>query len=119
MLRFHTTEKGISIAEILPGSADIATAEDLLDILADAGYNGSTGLIVHSGTLSKEFFDLKTGLAGEILQKFSNYRMRMAIIGDFSAVKSKALRDFIRESNTRGTINFVATKEEAIARLNR
>ena len=119
MLRFHTTEKGITIAEILPGSADIATAEDLLDILADAGYNGSTGLIVHSGTLSKEFFDLKTGLAGEILQKFSNYRMRLAIIGDFTDVKSKALRDFIRESNTRGTINFVATSEEAIARLNK
>ena len=119
MLRFHTTEKGISIAEVLPDADIISSAGDLLDILADAGYNGSTGLIVHSGTLSSDFFDLKTGLAGEILQKFSNYRMRLAIIGDFSDVKSKALRDFIRESNTRGTINFVATAEEAIARLNR
>lgn len=119
MLRFHTTEKGISIAEILPETETIGSAGDLLDILADAGYNGSTGLIVHSGTLSNDFFDLKTGLAGEILQKFSNYRMRLAIIGDFTDVKSKAMRDFIRESNTRGTINFVATSEEAIARLNR
>lgn len=119
MLRFHTTEKGTTIAEILPGSAEIGTAEDLLDILADAGYNGSTGLIVRSETLNSDFFDLKTGIAGEILQKFSNYRMRLAIIGDFEDIKSKSLRDFIRESNTRGTINFVATAEEAMARLNR
>ena len=119
MIRYHKTEKGITLAEILPGSETIGTAGDLLDILADAGYNGSTGLIIHSDTLSRDFFDLKSGLAGEILQKFSNYRMHLAIIGDFSDVKSKALRDFIRESNTRGTINIVATAEEAIVRLNR
>lgn len=119
MIKYHKTAKGISIAEILPGSETIGTTEDLLDILADAGYNGSTGLIIHSGTLSDRFFDLKTGLAGEILQKFSNYRMRLAIIGDFTKTDSKALRDFIRESNTRGTINFVGSAEEAFARLNK
>ena len=119
MVRYHKTAKGISIAEILPGSETIGTTGDLLDILADAGYNGSTGLIIHSATLSSDFFDLRTGLAGEILQKFSNYRMKFAIIGDFTEVKSKALRDFIRESNTLGTINFVGTAEEAIARLDR
>ena len=119
MIGYHKTAKGISIAEILPGSEIISTTGDLLDILADAGYNGSTGIVVHSATLSRDFFDLKTGLAGEILQKFSNYRMKLAIIGDFTEVKSKALRDFIRESNTRGTINFVGTAEEAIARLDR
>jgi hypothetical protein len=119
MLKFYNTEKGITIAELLPGSETIVSVSDMLDILADAGYNGCTGLIVHSGTLSGDFFDLKTGIAGEILQKFSTYRMRLAIIGDFSDVKSKALRDFIRESNTRGNINFVGTAGEAIARLNR
>lgn len=119
MLNFHTTEKGITIAELLPGAAIIGSTEDLLDILADAGYNGSTGLIIHAGTLSAGFFDLKTRLAGDILQKFSNYRMRLAIIGDFPEVKSKSLRDFIRESNSRGTINFVSSYEEAILRLNR
>jgi len=119
MIKYHKTAKGISIAEILPGSETISTTGDLLDILADAGYNGSTGLIIHSATLSSDFFDLRTGLAGEILQKFSNYRMKLAIIGDFTEVKSKALRDFIRESNTLGTINFVGTAEEAIARLDR
>ncbi|MCB0799998.1 MAG: DUF4180 domain-containing protein [Bacteroidales bacterium] len=119
MIKYHKTVKGISIAEILPGSETISTTEELLDILADAGYNGSTGLVIHSATLSQEFFDLRTGLAGEILQKFSNYRMRLAIIGDFRDVKSKALRDFIHYSNIRGTINFVDSHPEAIAKLDR
>jgi len=117
MLKFHTTLKGNSIAEILPGAETIASAGDMLDIMADASYNGSTGLIIHSETLGKEFFDLKSGFAGEILQKFSNYRMKLAIIGDFTEVKSKALRDFIRESNTRRTINFIGSLTEAIERL--
>lgn len=117
MLRFHTTGKGITLAEVLPETNVITDAGDLLDIMADASYKGSTGVIIHSATLGNDFFDLKTGLAGEILQKFSNYRMRLAIIGDFTNIKSKALRDFIRESNTRRTVNFLGSLREAMERL--
>jgi hypothetical protein len=119
MLKFHNTGKGNIIAELLPESGIIAAAGDMLDIMADAGYNGSNSLIIHSATLGNDFFNLASGLAGEILQKFSNYRMRLAIIGDFKDIKSKSLRDFIRESNTRGTISFVGSLEEAVARLER
>ena len=90
--------------QILPGTAIINTTDDLLDLLADASYNGSSAMIIHSETLNSDFFDLKTRLAGDILQKFSNYRMKLAIIGDFQDVKSKSLRDFIRESNNRGRL---------------
>lgn len=119
MIKYHTTEKGDTIAEILPGSKKINSTEDILDIMADAGYNGCTGLIIYADTLNKDFFDLKTRLAGDILQKFSNYRMKLAIIGDFSDIKSKNLRDFIRESNNTGTINFVGSLEEAMGKLNK
>jgi hypothetical protein len=52
-----------------------------------------------------------------ILQKFSNYRVRLAIIGDFSGFKSKNLNDFFRESNRMGCILFLNDIEEALARL--
>lgn len=117
MIRYHTLEKGVSIGEILPGSEIINSTEEILDIMADAGYNGCTGLIIYSETLNKDFFDLKTKIAGDILQKFSNYRMKLAIIGDFSDIRSKSLRDFIRESNKLSVINFVASLDEALARL--
>jgi hypothetical protein len=117
MIKLHTSTNGIKIAEILPGPEIIANPDDILDIMGDARYNGSNSLIIHSGNLHPDFFDLKTKLAGEILQKFSNYRMRLAIIGDFSELKSKSLRDFIRESNKGKTICFVDSLDKALSLL--
>ncbi len=57
------------------------------------------------------------GLAGDCLRKVSNYRRRLAILGDFSAVGSRALRDFIRESNGTGQVVFAAELEAAAALL--
>jgi len=119
MFIIHPDEVTGSIAELKPGAGMIGSADDAVDILGNASYANCTKVIIHSGSFASGFFDLRTELAGEILQKFSNYRMRLAIVGDFSHLKSRSWRDFIRESNTRGTINFVGTAEEAIARLDR
>ena len=64
--------------------------------------------------MTADFFDLKSGIAGEILQKFSNYRIRLAIVGDFSKYTNKSLKDFIYESNKGGQINFVDSQLDAI-----
>ena len=52
-------------------------------------------------------------MAGDILQKFSNYKMRLAIIGSFS-YESKSLKDFIYECNKGKLVNFVKTLSEAL-----
>ena len=105
MLKFHRTAKGIKVAEFIPGYKMITGPDDLLDIMADAGYHDSNSIVIHEESLPGDFFDLRTGTAGEILQKFSNYRVRLALVGDFGNIESKSLRDFIRESNNRGIIN--------------
>jgi len=88
--------------------------------MVDARYSNSVeSMIIYAKSLSSEFFELKSGIAGEILQKFSNYRMKLAIIGDFSEIKSKSLRDFIRESNYRKIISFVSTLNEALSILDK
>ena len=38
------------------------------------------GLILDESQLGPAFFDLTTGLAGELFQKFTNYRVRLAIV---------------------------------------
>ncbi len=119
MIRYHETANNRTLAEILPGTVLIKSPDDMLDIMAETGYNGSNGIIVHSGDLDQDFFDLKSGLAGEILQKFSNYRMRLAIVGNFSNYKSKSLKDLIRESNKMGTIYFVDSTGDALLKLSR
>lgn len=114
-LRYHETKRGNILAEALPEDGKKIGADEIMDIMAEAGMNEADGLIIHQASLQPEFFDLKTKIAGEILQKFSNYRMRLCIVGDFSAVKSKSLRDFIGESNRYGIIRFTASVDEALA----
>ncbi|MFC4874712.1 DUF4180 domain-containing protein [Negadavirga shengliensis] len=60
---------------------------------------------------------MKSGIAGEILQKFSNYRVRLAIAGEFSQYKGKGMEDFILESNKTGHISFVNSISEALIKF--
>ncbi|MGI5919064.1 MAG: DUF4180 domain-containing protein [Christensenellales bacterium] len=97
----------------------IATVQDALDLIATASYQGASGVVIPMERLSRDFFSLKTGFAGEMLQKFVNYGMRAAIVGDFSGFKSDSLKAFIRESNRSGHVLFTPSVEEAVSELTR
>lgn len=105
------------IAEVTSLDTIIKTAEDALDVLANLYYQDFDKIILHQKDITPDFFDLKNGMAGEILQKFSNYRVRLAIVGDFSQYTGKSIKDFIYESNKGRHINFVNSTAEAISRL--
>lgn len=110
---------GTQIAEVTASEIIMNDVQDALDLMADCGYQGARNIILYEENIIPDFFDLKTGIAGEILQKFSNYRTRLAIIGDFSKYNSKSLRDFIFESNKTGRILFASTKSEAFERFSK
>ena len=105
------------IAELLSEDIVIKEVQDAVDLLGNSDYMGARKVIVHEENLVPEFFNLKTGIAGEILQKFSNYRMQMAIVGDFTKFTSKSLKDFIFESNKAKRIVFVKSVDEALTAL--
>ena len=110
-------QEGVRIAEVKSAGIVIGQTQDALDLMANADYLGARKIMIREEHLDPAFFDLKTGIAGEILQKFTNYRVQLAIIGDFSKFPGKSIRDFIFESNRYGRINFVSSREEAIERL--
>jgi hypothetical protein len=116
MFKFHTIND-ITVAELNDKNFIINEVQDALDLMADVSYNGCNRMIVYENNLNKDFFDLSTGLAGEILQKFSNYNFKLAVIGDFSLYKSKSLRDFIRESNRGNMIYFAEDLQSSLIRL--
>lgn len=74
------------------------------DLVGTAMFSGAVWVALPTSRLTDDFFELRTRLAGHIAQKFVNYRVGLAIIGDISqhVDRSDALRDFVRESN-RGT----------------
>jgi hypothetical protein len=102
------------IAEVISEVNVINKLEDGLDLLGKLYYQGFDKIVIHEKNITPDFFDLKSGIAGEILQKFSNYRVRLAIVGNFAKYTSKSLNDFIFESNKGRHINFVSTCSEAI-----
>ena len=62
----------------------LSTLRDATDLIGNAYHQGANCVILQESHLHPDFFDLKTGLAGEILQKYSNYQIKMAIIGNFT-----------------------------------
>jgi hypothetical protein len=110
-------KNGNCAAEVHSDAVEIRNTQDALDMMANAGYLGATAMIIHENQLDPGFFNLRSGLAGEILQKFSNYRMKLAIVGNFTKYQSKSLHDFILESNKGGRIYFVTSVEIAKASL--
>ncbi|MNK24611.1 hypothetical protein D3C87_429220 [compost metagenome] len=102
------------IAEITAKEFVITDIEDGVDLVGNVYYQGFDKVIIYEQNITPQFFDLSTKIAGEILQKFSNYRIKLAIVGAFETYQSKSMKDFIFESNKLGQINFVNSKAEAI-----
>lgn len=115
-IKTHTINE-IRIAEVTSTDIFISTAEDGLDLLGNLYYQDVDRIIIHEQNITPAFFDLKSGIAGELLQKFSNYRVRLAIVGNFTQCTGNSIRDFIYESNKGRQVNFVPTVEDALNRL--
>jgi hypothetical protein len=116
MIKFHEAGS-VKIAEVTDEEFRISSVQDAVDLLGDMYYNSCNAIVLKEIHLHPDFFRLHTGLAGDILQKVSNYQFRLAVAGDFSKYTSKSLKEFIRESNRGNRVFFVETIEEALLKL--
>jgi hypothetical protein len=89
------------------------------DVISEAWSVEADLIALPLSRLSQDFLDLKTGVAGEMIQKFVNYQLRLALVGDVAAAaaKSGALRDFIYESNRGQAVWFVETLDDLAVKL--
>ena len=105
------------IVEFISNGTILNNPQDILDLMVLAVEKDANKIILHENNINPDFFKLKTGLAGEILQKAVNYHIRLAIIGDFNKVTSKSLKSLIVESNNGNQFFFVSNTIEAVERL--
>lgn len=112
------TENGVLVA-VPTGEGKLITGpQDALDLAMMVKYEtGAQCIAIDKKNIAEDFFILSSGMAGEILQKYINYHVKLAVWGDFSRYTSKPLHDFIYESNEGRDFFFVSTREEAIRRL--
>lgn len=114
----HQTD-GLTFLEIRSEEQFINNVQDVLNLFGELYGQYYDGIILYERNITHDFFDLQTKLAGEILQKFSNYRIRLVIVGDWSKYTSRSLEAFITESNRGKTVNFSSSPTEALKLLSR
>jgi Domain of unknown function (DUF4180) len=78
---------------------------------------GAEGLILTENDLAPEFFDLRSGLAGEMFQKFINYKLRVAIVLPDPEAYGERFGELAYEHTSHSMIRFVRSKDEAKAWL--
>jgi hypothetical protein len=117
-MEYKILGKQNDIALIITDEVVIKDTQSALDMIASVQYETDCDkLIIYKACVTDEFFVLSTGIAGEILQKFVNYRKKVVIVGDYSKYTSKPLKDFIYESNNGNSIYFLPSIYEAVLKL--
>ncbi|MEU8342062.1 DUF4180 domain-containing protein [Spirillospora sp. NPDC048832] len=109
---------GVPVLVCDPDGPPIATLEDGLDLIG-ATFLGAEVVAVPATRLDARFFSLGSRFAGDLMQKFVQYGVRLAVVGDISAhmAESSALRALVRESNRSAHVWFVPDLEALDARL--
>lgn len=101
------------------GGPPLYSAQEALDVIGQAWGHEADMVAIPVALLPARFFTLSSGLAGDVLQKFVNYRMPVAIIGSIDAQLrvSSALRAFVSESNDGQQVWFLDSIDELKQRL--
>ena len=113
------TLHGISVFEVPGDGPVIQTKREATDILGEARGRDAKLVVLPASRLAPAFFQLRSGLAGAIVQKFVTYQMKLAIVGVIpaEAVQSTALQAFIKESNRGQNIWFLEQIENLEKKL--
>jgi hypothetical protein len=104
-------QSGRRIVE-LSASAFLKSEQDTVEIAGACGEADANLLLLSEGNLSSDFFDLRTGLAGAALLKWSNYRIRAAAVVSPERIGQGKFSEFALETN-RGRQFFVASERES------
>jgi DNA-binding PadR family transcriptional regulator len=103
--------------ECFSAKAPLSTEQDALDLVALCGENGTNLLMLHGEALSGDFFRLRTGVAGRMLQKFVNYNLRTAaVISDPGVIRGR-FREMAAEANKGSHFRVFQSREDARAWL--
>jgi hypothetical protein len=115
----HYDLHGTRIVELAKEGPLLRNERDAVDALGEASQHDPEMIVVPAERLDEDFFRLRTGIAGQVIQKFLTYRLRLVVLGDISRHlrESSALRDFVYECNSGPHVWFVAEVGEIGQRL--
>ncbi|WP_030323227.1 DUF4180 domain-containing protein [Streptomyces sp. NRRL B-3229] len=92
---------GVNVLHCAPDGPPLDGERAALDLIGDAMGRDAEVVAVPVARVGEEFFRLRSGVAGAVMQKFVTYQVRLAVVGDVTrhTDASTALRDFVHETN--------------------
>jgi hypothetical protein len=99
------------VYQVTSSGPELRDVQDALDLISIASEYEADWIAIPIGRLGDDFFDLRTRIASDIVQKLGIYNKKVAIIGDISArvAQSNSLAAFVAESNGGRSIWFLPT----------
>ncbi|MCY9762182.1 DUF4180 domain-containing protein [Paenibacillus alvei] len=99
--------------ELLSSQTPLSTEQDAVDLVALCGENDADLLLVHGNALVEDFYSLRTGVAGRMIQKFTNYGVKTAVIIPDQALNKGRFTEMVVESNRSNHFGVFETREDA------
>ena len=97
---------------LLPSSiVAIHSPADIASALSASVERG--GLLLDETHFSAEFFDLSSGLARQVLQKFTNFRARLAIVVVDPAAYGGGFGELVHEQRNHPAVRFFSSEQPA------
>jgi hypothetical protein len=106
-----------TIVECLPGDGLLSSEQDALDLVAACGEAETDRLLLSESCLAPAFFDLRSGLAGVVLLKFSTYRIRAAAVVPAEVANAGRFGEMVYETNRGSQFRVYTNRVEALAWL--
>src|SRR5262245_22160120 len=103
---------GRRIAEGRAGLTLLPSARDVSDLIEHCFNHATRLVLLDAGNLGEDFFDLKSGMAGVVLEKCRQYRLRLAVVLPPEQELSARFRELVAEENKRPYVRFCATAQE-------
>jgi hypothetical protein len=118
-VRTRRQEEDMADRLVLPDVGTPVTPRTTRDVIGDALSAGARTVVIPVERLDAAYFDLRTGVAGDIVQAFVNYQLRLVVLGPLppAATASSSFGAFVEEANRGTQIWFVPTAEALEERL--
>lgn len=99
--------------QCLPGWL-LKSEQAAVDLIGLCGGYETESILIGMENLPEEFFDLRSGLAGAILGRFSVYRVRAAFVVPAERLSSGRFGEMVLELNRGNEIHFSADHGTAV-----
>lgn len=104
---------GSKYIEVLAAEPRLGTEQDAVDLVAVCMEHESRYILLHSEALSEDFFKLRTGVAGHMIQKWINYRVKAAAVAPKALIHQGRFKEMALEANKSHHFGVFESREDA------